>query len=187
MKEIKTLSTEKALTTNWQTLISLDPEDTNYKPIKAIFAVYGAGKYSYSPFTLNFRLTDDLYADMPLCIWESGDVVFSNADDDHYITTNPECFFNGMYTSLYLQAKVVSGDNDNLSYDGYIFDVLADLDIYSYRGSALQTADDIADKVLKTPANLLATDANGAASVNVGDTNVSGTLGNWLKKLMGKR
>lgn len=43
------------------------------------------------------------------------------------------------------------------------------------------------DKVLKTPANLLATDANGAASVNVGDTNVSGTLGNWLKKLMGKR
>ena len=186
MKEIKTLSASKALTTNWQTLISLDPADTNEKPIKAIFAIYSAYKDSSSPFTLNFRLTADS-ASTPLCIWESGDVVFTNADDGHHITTIPECFFMGIVTSLYLQAKVVSGDNDNLSYDSFIFDVLADLDIYSYRGSALQTADDIADKVLKTPANLLATDANGAASVNVGDTNVSGTLGNWLKKLMGKR
>ena len=186
MKEIKASFTPKALTTNWQTLISLDPADTNYKPIKAIFAIYSAYKDSSSPFTLNFRLTDDLYADMPLCIWESGDVVFTNPDDIHYISTIPECLFLGMM-SLYLQVKVVSGDNDNLSYDCFIYDVLADLDIYSYRGSALQTADDVADKVLKTPANLLATDANGAASVNVGDTNVSGTLGNWLKKLMGKR
>ena len=186
MKEIKASFATKALTTNWQTLISLAPADTNGKAIKAIFAVFGAGKYSYSPFTLNFRLTDDPYANTPLCIWESGDVVFTNQDDEHHITTIPECFFLGFWP-LCLQAKVVSGDNDNLSYDCFIYDVLADLDIYSYRGSALQTADDIADKVLKTPANLLATDANGAASVNVGDTNVSGTLGNWLKKLMGKR
>ena len=186
MKLIKELNATKALTTNWQTLISLDPEDTNYKPIKAIFAITTAMKASYSPFTLNFRLTDDPYANTPLCIWESGDVVFTNPDDIHYISTIPECLFLGMM-SLYLQVKVVSGDNDDLDYSIYIFDVLADLDIYSYRGSALQTADDIADKVLKTPANLLATDANGAASVNVGDTNVSGTLGNWLKKLMGKR
>ncbi len=186
MKEIKTLSTSKALTTNWQTLISLDAADTNNKPIKAIFAIFSAMKSSPPSFTLNFRLLDDLYAGVPLSIWESGDVVFTDADDTHIITTIPECLFMGMF-SLYLQAKVVSGDNDNLGYDSVIYDVLADLDIYSYRGSALQTADDIADKVLKTPANLLATDANGAASVNVGDTNVSGTLGNWLKKLMGKR
>jgi len=87
--------------------------------------------------------------------------------------------FNAIQITL--QSNKAAG-NDNLIFMAFqVYDIAKQLDIATINGEAPITSDDIADKILVNPANLLKTDVNG--NVELSSTTLSSISSNVIDSL----
>ena len=139
-------------------------------------------------FTVKFSVVSRAEAIVAV-LWESG--TFELPVYDCIEVSTP--FFclgsaGGNAATLGLYVTRTAGTGAETSCIGTVYNLSDGIDIETINGVPPITADDIADKVLKTPANLLATDANGRVDLGAvgGSADAAASLAVAAAKLANK-